>query len=339
MGFKISTLFFVLISLLGCKREFTNTYDTDFKIEYANNLNLSFSENKDAKYHLSWNKPEVSFSHYLIETTLNGRTFNYELPSNDEQFIIDWNDFDLLKFNVAAGDNISPQGVFVNNKPRGEIDFLSFNNISSTTSINPANIDLSVNFNTNGLRYLNCGDKQLTSEFIDDLTVVLFDNGDSIMEIENSYLNCDSILAIKSQISPGNNYQFKVHQSVNGVKIPVGQSSEFIIEERVAFILSVYSGSTSPIKDAARNSRLSINWSNSFEFINSVDIYFQESTIQVGAFKKPILLSKNYPNNSTGLLNTFTFIVPSNLPTGTYRIVIKDGSSLNIGYSQLFNII
>tara|TARA_B110000037_G_scaffold221076_1_gene290752 strand:- start:811 stop:1809 length:999 start_codon:yes stop_codon:yes gene_type:complete len=332
MGFKISTLFFVLISLLGCKREFTNTYDTDFKIEYANNLNLSFSENKDAKYHLSWNKPEVSFSHYLIETTLNGRTFNYELPSNDEQFIIDWNDFDLLKFNVAAGDNISPQGVFVNNKPRGEIDFLSFNNISSTTSINPANIDLSVNFNTNGLRYLNCGDKQLTSEFIDDLTVVLFDNGDSIMEIENSYLNCDSILAIKSQISPGNNYQFKVHQSVNGVKIPVGQSSEFIMEEHGAFNLS-------PIQDAARNSRLSINWINKFEFIGSVDIYFQELIIQGLDFAKPILLSKNYPNNSSGLLNTFTFIVPSNLPTGRYRIVIKDGSSLNIGYSQLFNII
>ena len=238
MGFKISTLFFVLISLLGCKREFTNTYDTDFKLEYPNNLNLSFSENEDAKYHLSWNKPVVPFSHYLIETTLNGRTFNYKLTSDEEQFIIDWNDFDSLKFNVVAGDNISPQGVFVNNKPPGEIDFLSFNNISSATSINPANIDLSVNFNTNGLKYLNCDNKQLTRQFIDDLMVVLFDSGDSIMEIENSYLNCDSILAIKSQIPTSNNYQFKVYQSVNGVKIPVGQSSEFIIEERFAFNLS-----------------------------------------------------------------------------------------------------
>jgi len=332
MGFKISTLFFILISLSGCKREFTNTYDTDFEIEYPNNLNLSFSENEDAKYYLSWNKPEVPFSNYLIETTINGTTFNYELPPNEEQFIIDWNDFDSLKFNVVAGDNISPQGVFVNNKPQGEIDFLSFNNISSATSINPANIDLSVNFNTNGLKYLNCVDKQLTSEFIDDLTVVLFDNGDSIMEIENSYLNCDSILAIKSQISPGNNYQFKVHQSVNGVKIPVGQSSEFIIEERVGFKLS-------PIQNAARNSSLTINWSNNFEFINSVDIYFQKVTTQVGVFKEPILLTKNYRNNLTGSFNTFTFIVPTNLPTGTYRMVIKDGSSMNSGFSQFFDII
>ena len=333
MGFKISTLFFVLISLSGCKREFTNTYDTDFEIEYPNNLNLSFSENEDAKYYLSWNKPEVPFSNYLIETTINGTTFNYKLPPNEEQFIIDWNDFDSLKFNVVAGDNISPQGVFVNNKPPGEIDFLSFNNISSVTSINPANINLSVNFNTNGLKYLNCGDKQLTSEFIDDLTVVLFDNGDSIMEIENSYLNCNSILAIKSQISPGNNYQFKVYQSVNGLIIPVGQSSQFIMEERVGFYLS-------PIQNTARNSSLTINWSNNLEFIDSVDIYFQERTNQIGLnFKEPILISKNYPNNSSASLNTFTFIIPSNLTTGSYRIVIKDGSSLNIGYSQLFNII
>tara|TARA_B110000046_G_C12944055_1_gene377115 strand:+ start:251 stop:1222 length:972 start_codon:yes stop_codon:yes gene_type:complete len=322
MGYRFYLFLSISLVYISCERDFNSYYDTKNEIDIPGFVGMSFNL-YDAQYRLNWDNSEKNISHYLIESILQGDTFQFEIEVGRNKFEIDWCDFETLNFYSVADQNISLLKSFINVKPQG-FNFLTFEN--TLQNINPTKFNLEVLFNTYANSYANCNNESasVNSSFYKDLELQIFDDDVQIMSFSKEYFDCDSNIFFNDIIAPNENYKFKVFKTIESKKYLIGSSDVFSLLTH-----EEYGVSASP-NLVKTNAELNLAWtSNLDKKFSSINIYLESISSS-----ESIILAENILDDGN-----HSFIIPFNILAGAYRIKITSKSGLYFGVSNIFNIV